>query len=147
MLSNLWIVHLHPRWTGLRRPLEKIKRNRLIWKKEISNTRKLRKNSELQVRIEPTTLRVLVRTFKPLSYYVGTFSYPGSQGVSVNGWSPGRVMNRFSTIECNWQTFAFLWQRENWIIPSNSSTQNCKRDYIRWLCPPQDGCTEYWPQN
>ena len=64
MLSNLWIVHLHPRWTGLRRPLEKIKRNRLIWKEEISikHRRKLRKNYELRVRIELTTLRVLVRT-------------------------------------------------------------------------------------
>ena len=62
MLSNLWIVHLHPRWTGLRRPLEKIKRNRFNWKKEISNTRKLR------VRIALTTLRVLVQTVQPLSY-------------------------------------------------------------------------------
>ena len=33
----------------------------IIWKKEISNTRKLRKSSELQVRIKLTTLQVLVR--------------------------------------------------------------------------------------
>ena len=33
----------------------------IIWKKEISNTRKLRKNSELRVRIKLTTLRVPVR--------------------------------------------------------------------------------------
>ena len=32
----------------------------LFWKKKISNTRKLRKDSELQVRIELTSLRVLV---------------------------------------------------------------------------------------
>ena len=32
-----------------------------IWEK-ISNTRKLRKNSELKVRIELTILRILVRT-------------------------------------------------------------------------------------
>ena len=32
----------------------------VIWKKEISNNSKLSKNSELEVRIELTTLRVLV---------------------------------------------------------------------------------------
>ena len=46
-------------------------------------------------------------------YCVGTISHPGSQDFSVNGWSPGRVMNRFFTIECNWQTFVFLRQRGN----------------------------------
>ena len=40
-------------------------------------------------------------------YCVGTISHSGSQDFSINGWSPGRVMNRFSTIECNWQTFDF----------------------------------------
>ena len=147
MLSNLWIVHLHPRWTGLRRPLEKIKRNLLIWKKEISNTRKLRKKfralGENRTHDPPSSSSDAQTT----ELLCRDIFIPGSQGVSVNGWSPGRVMNRFSTIECNWQTFAFLWQRRNWIIPSNSSTQNCKQDYIRWLCPPHDGCTEYWPQN
>ena len=34
----------------------------IIWEKEISNTRKLRKNCELRVRIEPATLQGLVRT-------------------------------------------------------------------------------------
>ena len=34
----------------------------VIWKKEISNNSKLSKNSELEVRIELTTLRVLVWT-------------------------------------------------------------------------------------
>ena len=35
----------------------------LIWKKENSYTRTVRKNSEPQVRIKLTTLRVLVRMF------------------------------------------------------------------------------------
>ena len=41
--------------------------NWMMWKTN-SNTRKFRKNSELQVRIELTTLRVLVRMLYQLSY-------------------------------------------------------------------------------
>ena len=41
---------------------------RLIWKKDNFYTRKLRKNSELQVRIKLTTLWVLFCTLQPLSY-------------------------------------------------------------------------------
>ena len=40
----------------------------MIWKKENSNTRELRKNFEI-VRIEPTTHRVLVRMLLPLTYW------------------------------------------------------------------------------
>ena len=42
----------------------------IIWKKENSHTRKLRKNSELQgENIELMTLQVLVWTLQPLSHW------------------------------------------------------------------------------
>ena len=40
----------------------------MIWRKENSNTRKLRKSFEI-VRIELTTLRVLVRMLLPYTYW------------------------------------------------------------------------------
>ena len=58
-----------------------------------SKTRKLRKNSDLQVRIELTTLRVLVQTLLPLSYWrlygeqVGTNLVPRAFPLK-NGWCP-----------------------------------------------------------
>ena len=77
----------------------KDERNRLIWKKEISNTRKLRKNSELRVRIELTTLRVLVRTLYSLSY---SQTPPYGHVVDASPrhyghffWSPGKNRHTF----------------------------------------------------
>lgn len=41
----------------------------LIWKKAIATPESSEKNSEVRLRIELTTLKVLVRTLKPLSYW------------------------------------------------------------------------------
>ena len=53
-----------------------------IWKKENSDTRKLRKNSELWVRIELTTLRYTSREELP---FLSKMVYK-----LVRSWTPGR---------------------------------------------------------